>query len=284
MNLYTSTLEITTKIGCPVNCTYCPQDKTTKNYRGGDRMMSVDTLKKCLEKLPKDLNNFGVRYPRIEFSGFGEPYANPDCTEMINLVHDMGFRDTTLYTTFKGMTVADFEKIRHIPFYFTSVHLPDVDGMTNIQIHDEYYELLGLFIDTPNFNVSFFAHGNMNPEVMEFIVKKHPDAFTGKYVWGTHVHSRAGNLDEVETVPKLSGHIKCSNCENMELNHNILLPNGDVSVCCMDFGLKHIVGNLLEDEYLDLFTSEEHNKVVAGMYVEEMNSLCRICDYGKVVE
>jgi len=273
MDLYTSTLEITTKIGCPVGCSYCPQNKTAKIYRGGDRMMSVDTLKKCLDKLPTGLNDYGLRYPSIEFSGFGEPYANPDCTEMINLVHDMGFRKTTLYTTFRGMTVEDFHKIKHIPFYFTSIHLPDTDGMTNIPIHEDYYELLGLFMDTPNFNVSFFAHGNTNPDVMDFIYKKEPEAFTGRYMWATHVHSRAGNLEGVETVPKLNGHIRCSNCENMELNHNILLPNRDVSVCCMDFSLKHIVGNLLEDEYLDLFKSEEHNKVVASMYVDKMNTI-----------
>ena len=33
---------------------------------------------------------------------------------------------------------------------------------------------------------------------------------------------------------------------------NVVLPNGDVYLCCMDYGLKHKVGNLLETNFNDL--------------------------------
>jgi hypothetical protein len=105
-----------------------------------------------------------------------------------------------------------------------------------------------------------------------------------KMYWNTHIHSRAGNVDGVATVPKVGGRIHCTASLGTALNHNILLPNGDVSVCCMDFGLKNIVGNLLTDSYADLFRSEGHNKVVAGMYVESMDTICRLCDYAKPIE
>ena len=36
------------------------------------------------------------------------------------------------------------------------------------------------------------------------------------------------------------------------LYHNVVLPNGDVSLCCMDYGLKHILGNLYTQEYNDI--------------------------------
>lgn len=279
MNLKYSTLEITTRIGCPVSCTYCPQDKTVKNYRGGDRVMSVETLSKCLDKVPIQYNPEGNQYPRIEFSGFSEPFSNPNCADLINVVYDKGFRDITLYTTFRGMKMEDYERIKHIPFTFASIHLPDEKGMAKIPVNDEYFKLLKAFMDT--FVIGFFAYGKIRQDVTDFILQQRPDAFKGRYKWQIDIHSRAGNLDNVPARERLNGHIWCSALPFMEFNHNILLPNGDVSLCCMDFSLKHIVGNLLTDDYESLLKSEEHNKVVAGMYIDEMNSMCRLCDYAR---
>jgi hypothetical protein len=276
MELQYGSLEVTTRIGCPVACTYCPQGKTGQGYVG-DRIMSVETLHKCLDKVPVRVNDVGYTYPRIEFSGFSEPYANPNCSDLINLVYDKGFRDITLYTTFRGMKKADFDRIKHIDFTFVSIHLPDSKGMAQIPLHEDYFDLLKSFMET--FKVGFFAYGDVRPEVLNFILGIHPDAITGRYKWQVEIHSRAGNLEDVPSRERINGHIKCNAVPNMELNHNILLPNGDVSVCCMDFSRKHIVGNLLTDEYEDLFKSDGHNKLVAGMYLDDMDILCRQCTY-----
>ena len=39
----------------------------------------------------------------------------------------------------------------------------------------------------------------------------------------------------------------CGCVEN--LYHNVLMPNGDVSLCCMDYGLDNIIGNLDNQSY-----------------------------------
>jgi hypothetical protein len=51
------------------------------------------------------------------------------------------------------------------------------------------------------------------------------------------------------------------------LYHNIMLPNGDVSLCCMDYGLEEICGNLFESDY---------NDVIPDPY--EVFKLCRQCE------
>ena len=51
--------------------------------------------------------------------------------------------------------------------------------------------------------------------------------------------------------------------------HNITLPNGDVSLCCMDYGLEHIIGNLLEQDYEDVIP--DNNACF---------NLCRFCENG----
>ena len=76
--------------------------------------------------------------------------------------------------------------------------------------------------------------------------------------------SRAGNLlGEAIIKPELAkikdrfkhmehGDKKMTcNCTE-RLYHNVCLPNGDVSLCCMDYGLKYIIGNLLTQEYDDI--------------------------------
>jgi hypothetical protein len=276
MNFEESGLDITTYIGCPVSCSYCPQGKTMRNYKG-DRMMTIETLDKYLSKIPIQTNRFGEICPRIEFSGFCEPFTNPNCADLINLAYEKGFKNITLYTTLRGMRLDDFEKIKSVPFLFVSLHLPDINGFTNIPVNDEYFELMGKILET--YDVGFFAYGTIRADVIDFIKIKLPKALTGGCKWDVNIHSRAGNVDMVKPVERKTGHIQCYKSPYMELNNNVLLPNGDVSVCCMDFDLQHIVGNLLTDEYTDLFQSEEHNKVVAGMFVEEMNSMCRICDF-----
>jgi hypothetical protein len=278
MDLQFGSIEITTKIGCPVDCSYCPQDKTTAAYKG-ERMMSMETFHKCLDKIPIGVNAHGSVYPRLEFSGFCEPFSNPNCTEMILAGYAKGFTNLTVYTTLRGVKMEDLERISHIPFAFFSLHLPDQQGLIKVTVDDDYLRKFKYCMDHMK-DVCFFAYGNVKPEVWD-IVK---DYDISKMYWNTHIHSRAGNVDGVATVPKVGGRIHCTASLGTALNHNILLPNGDVSVCCMDFGLKNIVGNLLTDSYADLFRSEGHNKVVAGMYVESMDTICRLCDYAKPIE
>ena len=44
-----STLEITTMIGCPLMCTFCPQDNLRDAYGTADeKYMSLDTFKQAL--------------------------------------------------------------------------------------------------------------------------------------------------------------------------------------------------------------------------------------------
>jgi hypothetical protein len=47
----------------------------------------------------------------------------------------------------------------------------------------------------------------------------------------------------------------------------------------MDYGMKHVLGNLRDCEYEDLFRSPEYGKVVEGLR-RESDTLCRSCAYG----
>ena len=38
-------------------------------------------------------------------------------------------------------------------------------------------------------------------------------------------------------------------CKSNSLTSNVVIPNGDIQLCCMDYGLESKLGNLLEDDY-----------------------------------
>ena len=80
-----ATLEITTVVGCPLMCTFCPQDALKKSYAGGsDKYLSLETFATVLDKVPEHV--------QLDFSGMSEPWANPDATRMVELALQRGRR------------------------------------------------------------------------------------------------------------------------------------------------------------------------------------------------
>ena len=49
---------------------------------------------------------------------------------------------------------------------------------------------------------------------------------------------------------KIGGGYYCNRA--LRMNHNVLLPNGDVVLCCMDFGMQHVLGNLKRQSYEEI--------------------------------
>ena len=78
----------------------------------------------------------------------------------------------------------------------------------------------------------------------------------------------------------MTGQITCKmGFYKNKFNRNIMLPNCDVVICCMDYGLEYPMGNLLEIEYESLFTSDTHNKVLKASLTKEEPFICRGCEY-----
>lgn len=259
-------LEITTIIGCRNNCTYCPQDKLINAYRSRSKemLMSFDTFKRCIDKVPKNIV--------IELSGFSEAWLNPECTNMVRYASQKGHK-ISIYTTLVGMTLADLDLIKEIPIQSFWLHLPTNEGKEKIIVDGNYLKLLKevsnfLEANKDKINISYHIRGReAHPKVKAILRDR-----VQKRVIG----SRAGNLNELEVrhLKRRRGEIGCAR----NLCQNVLLPNGDVALCCMDYGLKHIIGNLLTSGYQSLFSSNEFLKVKKGLEDESIDTLCRYCD------
>lgn len=257
-------LEITTIIGCKVQCDYCPQDKITRAYvdRGGTKILSPKDYEVALGKLPREV--------LIHFSGMAEPWLNPACTEMVLLTHRRG-HEISVFTTAVGMTPPDVHRFSAIPFRDFVLHLPDTEGHAKIPVDDLYLETIDAIVRGDIRGLSYMTMGTLPGRVKKIV---------GRRVRPTRMMSRAGNVPGktgIQTPPRLVGEIRCKSCGDL-FDHNVLLPNGDVILCCMDYGMRHVLGNLFTSEYESLFSGEEFRGLVKGLDDESMDILCRYCE------
>lgn len=268
-------VEVTPRVGCSVNCHFCPQELFLKKYheinRSSKREMSIDDFKYYIDKTPDDCI--------IDFSGFVEPFLANDGVQMVKYAHEKG-RDIRLFTTLVGLTIDDFKQIEDIPFKFVVLHIPDVKKYANIPLNKEYFEVLQYVISKDkNDGTPFVDMANCqaepNPEIVKMINNRFPISW--------QLVDRAGNLegDGLQSAVAKMIHIYCTRAINM--NHNVLLPNGDLLLCCMDFGMKRVLGNLKTQTYEEIMQGKMMN-IIQTANSNLGDVLCRKCVYAKSLE
>lgn len=261
---YRRFLEITTKIGCVVNCNYCPQEllRNESKKKSVPRVMELETFKKCLDNCESSV--------AINFSGYVEPWTNPHCREMVLYAYKNGHM-INMFTTLTGLTIEDVDAIKHIPFEIFSIHLPEAELKMNIKVDDKYLAVLDHLTNAKISNLTFHCHAKKtNPEVMTLLEEKYKIDFED-------LIDRAGNLEDMGGGKTLDGPIHCA--RSAMLTRGVLLPNGDVQLCCMDYGLKHKVGNLTEKTYEEVFSfgNPDYANIMKSMDTGGKDLLCRTC-------
>lgn len=250
-------LEITTHIGCPVNCLDCPQALLRSKYNGR-LTMDLEDYKRAIDKVPPGT--------RIDFSGMCEPFTNPHCTDMILYAAEKGF-PLALYTTLQGATAEDYKRLKDVTFEVATIHLPDEEGRSHFKVTDEYLELLSLW-ECHNYS----CHGYIDRRVQPYMKQRNLI---------TYMHDRAGN---VECRPHKTIDVNCRlRCitSDRAMDHNVLLPDGTVLMCCMDYGMTGVFGNLFMQTYDEVINSEAAKRMRSTL--DGGVSICRNCTNAFVI-
>jgi len=262
-----ATLEITTKIGCGMACTYCPQDKLSQAYgSSAQKLLTFDTFKAVIDKLPPHV--------RIDFSGMSEPFENTECMDFIRYASGKK-NPICIYTTLAGLKrcdLPDFVRLIKVKRISTVViHMPDQNGnMRGWKFSEDYLEALNEILPLDNVSCMTMSHdGSLDKEVSErlrgltnykIFKKKLPSArFIGWTRAGSLNRSVIDKNGELENEVRWKRSLTCSFTPFYD--HNVLLPDGRVVLCCMDYSLKHVIGNLMNTSYYDLFKGSEIAKV-----------------------
>lgn len=263
-----ASLAITTTVGCRNRCSYCPQDVFVRAYkeRSGLTVMSMDTFTRCLGTVPRNI--------AISFSGFSEPWLNRECTPMVLHAHRQGYR-IRVNTTLIGMKPEDIDRLRPVPFIKFVVHLPDDRHLTGIRVDRQYLDNLVCLLEESPLNLTWKFHSSssgteIHPEVQEIL--RQYRAKVG--IFG--LNNRAGRAVTGHAYRPVNRGRVLRECQ--DFHHNILLPNGEVALCHMDWSLKHVLGNLLTGTYADLYTGREFRELQRALLQPEADMLCRACE------
>jgi organic radical activating enzyme len=250
------TLEVTTMIGCPLMCNFCPQDNLRDAYgKESPKYMSLDTFKTVIDKLPKNC--------RIDFSGMAEPWVNPDCTAMVEYALTSG-KNIAVYTTLYNWTeetardvLALFNRHRSQVEVF-SIHFPDeygnMKGWKYSKEWENVFRLMSIGVQQMRIKLEAMTmsdHGKIHQDLQHL----------GIQLYNWFGHDRAGSLNKeqvkeqpVNFIAKHEKPVVCSKTINYD--QHVLLPNGDIVLCCMDYDTKHVLGNMVTQSYEDMFTGE----------------------------
>jgi radical SAM protein with 4Fe4S-binding SPASM domain len=273
------TLEVTTMIGCPLMCNYCPQDNLRDAYqKDADKYMSFATFSRALDAV--DIN------VRIDFSGMAEPWVNPECTRMLEHTLERGYR-VAIYTTLYNWARSDADRVAelmdkyHTQFDVFSIHFPDNKGNMKGWKYTEDWEY------ALHVTQSMCRHLGIKFEAMtmsgEGLVHEEL-SHLGIRLWNWEGHDRAGSLpldqvkeQAVQIAPRHTGAIRCG--KTPRYDQNVVLPNGDVVLCCMDYDCKHVLGNVNEHSLVEIRKQTPFKEILKENARTEFstNSLCRTC-------
>lgn len=268
-------LELSLTIGCRLDCLYCPQKLLLSRYYSDDknrkRELSFEDFKIVLDKVQAGAT--------ISFCGMSEPFHNKSCADMICYAYEKGYK-IALLTTLVGMTKEDFHKIKDVRFDSFVLHIPDAEGHSHFDITDEYLEVLLLVNE--QIDIDYYScHGTVSPIVENMLNKE-------KYA-GISLGDRAGNLDIKKNIKKgniKQGIIACYHGSEAQIGGwaPVMFPDGSLVLCCQDYGMKHVLGNLITQSWSEICEGEEYRKFEEGLKDETIDILCRNCSDARSIE
>lgn len=261
-------LEFTLLVGCRLGCKYCPQGKIVSRYRElypyHPLHMDGQTFEAILDHVP--LDKVG-----IHFSGMADACLHPDFLSFFAHAHKRG-AELALFTTFQGLSHADFQTLCSFPFALCSVHLPDANNLSRFDWTEDYIAILG-----------DLAKGKLQCERLDKMCMVGPPALDAMVqalqpIRTMQVQLHANNVEwEGKKTPTSNVPLKCGRGAN--LRQNIVFPNGEVFCCCADQGLQMRLGNLLTNTFDEL---DEHR----DFYIRSQRSNtgpsilpCKYCEF-----
>lgn len=230
--------------------------------------MDFETFKTCVDKTPKDT--------LIKWAGFVEPFLHHQALDMMEYVAAKG-REEVLFTTMVGLKEDDVERLKEIPFQNICLHIPDKNHFANIQIDDSYKSRLVKILKMTSPDGSPLVWSATCQTEPEDSIREILEAYEVDINW--EMQDRAQNLHDdglISREEKAKGPIICGK-STPAMNHNVVLPDGTLVLCCMDFSMKHVLGNLSSDSWEDIVNGEAVRRLRVDMAASDSDILCRWC-------
>lgn len=263
-------MEVSLRIGCSVNCSYCPQSVILSKYQG-PREFTLESFKNTLETGQVPVTR------RLTMMGSCEPFLCKDALKIMQWAFLERGHMGSLSTTLSGITKEDIDAVAEMRDRLsdTIIHAPGTDGrMPGLKVDEQYVELFSYAIEKWRNNPDFVIQVYDTPP-HEAIRKIWEDS--GVHIPRFGLHDRAGLLPNL-TGPYVkhgrhSG--KLPICGKQHCGH--LMPNSHVYRCCNDFGLFCDWGSLLEHTYYELYHTQKFRDYIKSLEDPNSEIPCRYC-------
>ncbi len=281
-------LEITSTIGCAMMCDYCPQTLigSVAKTQNLNRKMSFEDFKIYMSNVPKST--------QIHWTGYSEPLAHDQFEDFVLYLDKKGYRQLISTTMFGRRHTENFMS-KFSKFISITFHLPDNQNLMKLKVSERYIETLEKAIKFQSThlkkNIYFVVFGNdfhpliknlLNKMINQnYILKENIDL-------RKHLNSRSEMID-VNKLDKSNVNNFYKNewkkdeiyyCSYLRLNQGVLLPDGNVNLCCNDYSVGAIIGSL-NNTKLDKIYNQE--KILSEDFIYGKNSVCKKCEYYKTI-
>lgn len=232
------------RIGCPVNCSYCPQSTLIKADHGNKKLFEIEDFCQVLD------NATEYEHPvEVYFAGFSEPLAVKNWQKFIAVCEDANLvYRFVLFTTGYRLSEDQMKFLSSCKKLQVNFHIGSRENMPNYDdTFLEKIELVKKYLP----NSKFFQVGFSPEEFHEINLKLQANNIEYQF---QEIICRAGNLKTVNLLPL---NIKNKNfavtCNKMnDRKRPVILPDGTALACTNDYGCEMKIGNLMRQKWSDL--------------------------------
>ena len=290
-------LELTSTWACGRMCSYCPQKlymssskQLKNNAKENDnffpKYLSIELIQKILKNIPENTV--------IHWTGFTEPLDTIDFDKISKLLNEKKFKQIISTTLVGKPQSKEFLKNNIDLFSSIMLHLPDNEGLMKGHFDSNYEifldelvsNIISKFKNNKKMDVTCFLIGDdWHPSVrapLKRLSKVFGDKILEKAVF-LNTRLSAINPDDFgksKTKPQTNrSDDVVFGCTYKRMNQGVLLPNGSVSLCCNDYGLKTILGNLQFDDLSSIYNKIEKNPETNAQFSKGKFSGCLGCEH-----
>ena len=170
-------VEITTVLGCSVDCIYCPQDVLSKSRSGRKPSLTVPDFLSAI-------NNIDLPNVLLSWTGYSEATLHKNFPDFLKLAHQHRFGQV-ISTTLGGRQDSVLAAINFKNWASFSLHLPDDNGlMRGLDVTPHYLDLLDTAFSVrseflaPTKIICFGS--NLHPEVKKYKIGSVFNPYTKK--------------------------------------------------------------------------------------------------------
>lgn len=276
------TMEVSS--ACNLNCVFCP----VGNKKVAPKLMSIGDHKKIIDLLPKSVKILRYAYR-------GDPTMNPDFVKMIKYASQKGFK-TDVSTN--GMIIDRY--VDQLVDSGLDRIIFAIDGATQ-EVQSKYRINSDLEKIKSNIRLLVDARKNGN--------KKYPREIVIQTVVSRNNENQINEMIEMSKdlgVDKIKFKTMAVNLggeylkgkefqesflpENKNywrkgqdillcptLGETAVLYNGDVSICCSDFGAKYVMGNIIKENSFDKVVYGRRYNEVRKKILKKSLPICKNC-------